>query len=96
MDICGRSDINRNFRWIVNQNLISDDLSLQSGLAKFLCNIFGISLVFRRSGDVRSRGQNSQVFLGQLGIRYRQKAGLDGALSVWMSESGKFIRRADV
>ena len=51
------------------QNLVFDDLRVESGLAELLSNVLGRFSVLRRPSYMRSLSENAQMLLGELWIR---------------------------
>src|SRR5438105_15134055 len=64
-----------------DQYLVWHDLSLQAGRLELLGNILRRRIVLRRTGDVRGRGQHSQVLARQLRIGDGEKLRIDSALA---------------
>ena len=77
MDPARRGHIHADFLWIVHPHPVFDDLSVEAGLAEFLCHVIRCCLVFGRTCDVRGLSQHSQVLLGKLGVGHGKETGFD-------------------
>ena len=72
-DTLGRDHIDPDVERQGHPDLVLLDVGIEPGCLVFLQNVLGGLAVFRRSGNVRRGGQDSQMLLRQLRVGHGQK-----------------------
>ena len=72
----GRRDVHADFLRIIHPDFVFDNLSLESGVAKFLRDIIGGRFVLGRARHMGRLRQHTQMLFRQLGVRHSKKASL--------------------